>query len=340
MRSPEMSQSPASYPQQYLPGTGHPRSPIVTPPPAARRSQEQSSILGHPVGSRPSSVLSSDASPRTSASRQYRVPRQTPEGSSWPGSSPRGTDSFPVRSTSSGAYKEERIRSSIADRPSLMSGGHSNPSITRARKRTISDDEIVTHEGHDALLMLVCSGVEHSHPGHCTNKESQFRLTVVPFYSLGASLYTILAFLFALIISPFRLCSFSQYLRSTTFSSQLCDLLSPSLHIHERLVCIRPLAGDRSSSTQWIRSDPDSDQPSILSEPSEAYSVARSVAVLVLSPFLSIAILLLAWIAAFFWIFSMILGNPDGTERKDDGRTAVLGVCKWWRTWLCKARKP
>ncbi|KAJ5325821.1 hypothetical protein MYU51_001197 [Penicillium brevicompactum] len=320
MRSPEMSHSPAYYQEQAPFGSAHPRSSIVTPPPATRRSQEQSSVLGHPIGSRPSS-LSSDASPRTSASRGYRVYHQALGGSSWPGSDARENEGLPPGSTSSGAHKEERIRSSIADRPSLMSGEHSNPSITRGRKRRIPDDEIVTHEGHDALLML-------------------FRLTVVPLYSFGACFYAIFAFLFALLISPLRLCAFSQYLRSTTFVSQLCDLLSPSLHIHERLVCIRPpLAEDRSSSTQWIRSDPESDQPSVLYEPNEVYSVAKSLAVLVLSPIFSMAILLLAWIAAFFWVFSMILGNPDGTERKDDGRTAVLGVCKWWRTWLCKARK-
>ena len=340
MRSPEMSYTPAYYQEQGPLGTTRPRSSILTPPPAARRSQEQSSILGHPVcGSRPSSPLSShNTSPRTSTSRGYRVYHQTLGGSSWPGSDPREIDSHPAGSTLSGAIKEDRIRSSIADRPSLMSGEHSNPSITRARKRVIPDDEIVTHEGHDALLMLVC--VQYSRLTKQTDENIQFRLTVVPFYSFGASLYAIFAFLFALLVSPLRICSFSQYLRSTTFVSQLCDLLSPSLHIHERLVCIRPPSvEDRSSSAQWISSEPDSDQPSVLSEPSEVYSVATSMVVLVLSPFLSIAILLLAWTAAFFWVFSMILGNPDGTERKDDGRTAVLGVCKWWRTWLCKARK-
>ncbi|KAJ5173620.1 uncharacterized protein N7500_001551 [Penicillium coprophilum] len=326
MRSPEMSHSPAYYQNPGPFGTTHPRS-IVTPPPAARRSQEQSSVLGHPIGgSRSSSPLPSrDASPRSSVSRAQRVyHNQTLGGSSWPGSDPQETDTVPAGSTSSGAYKEERAQSSWADRPSLMPGEHSNPSIIRVRKRAIPDDELVTNEGHDALLML-------------------FRLTIIPFYSFGASLYTIFALFFAVFVSPFRLCSFSPYLRATTFTSQVCDLLSPVLHIHERLVCLQPPSvEDRSSSTQstqWIRSEPDSDQQSVLSEPSEVYTVIGSFFVLVLSPLFSIVILLFAWTAAFFWVFSMVLGNPDGTERKDDGRTAVLGVCKWWRTWLCKARK-
>ncbi|KAJ5201100.1 hypothetical protein N7449_005903 [Penicillium cf. viridicatum] len=327
MRSPEMSYSPAYYQDQGPPGTTHPRSSIVTPPPTTRRSQEQSSILGHPVGgSRPSSPIPSrDVSPRTSGSRAHRVyHNKTLGGPSWPGSDIRETDSVPAGSTSSGAHKEERALSSWTDRPSLMSGEHSNPSIIRVRKRAIPDDEIITNEGQDALLML-------------------FRLTIVPLYSFGASLYTIFALLFALLVSPFRLCSFSSHLRATTFVSQLCDLLSPVLHIHERLVCLQPPSVENRSSstqsTQWIRSEPDSDQPSVISEPSEVYAVTTSISVLVLSPLLSIVILLFAWTAAFFWVFSMVMGNPDGTERKDDGRTAVLGVCKWWRSWLCKARK-
>jgi hypothetical protein len=93
------------------------------------------------------------------------------------------------------------------------------------RKRAIPDAEIVTNEGQDALLMLVSAEwddcetklpvllvfetlnhyiahlpASREHLGHW-----QFRLTIVPFYSLGASLYTIFALLFALLVSPFRL---------------------------------------------------------------------------------------------------------------------------------------
>lgn len=159
MRSPEMSYSAAYYHDQGPLGTTHPRSSIVTPPPPTRRSQEQSSVLGHPVGgSRPSSPIPShDVSPRTSSSRAHRVyHNQTLGGPYWPGSDTRETDSVPAGgSTSSGAHKEERAPSSWADRPSLMSGEHSNPSIIRVRKRAIPDDEIITNEGQDALLMLV-----------------------------------------------------------------------------------------------------------------------------------------------------------------------------------------
>lgn len=72
---------------------------------------------------------------------------------------------------------------------------------------------------------------------------------------------------------------------------------------------------------------------------SKYYCVGMSIVVLILAPLLSIAILILAWTAAFFWVFTKIMGNPDGTERSDDGRAAVLGVVKWWQTWLAKARR-
>lgn len=160
----------------------------------------------------------------------------------------------------------------------------------------------------------------------------------MPIFSLCASLYTCLALIFALFSSPIRLCSISVYLRNTTFSNQIRDLLSPCLHIHERLVRMRPPKSKRTSQ-QWICSESNPDQPSILAEENETYSIGSSIAVLLLSPFLSVFIILSVWTAAFFWVFAMAMGNPDGTERKDDGRAAVLGVCNWWRTWLAKARK-
>ncbi|EEH35755.1 hypothetical protein PAAG_00078 [Paracoccidioides lutzii Pb01] len=58
-----------------------------------------------------------------------------------------------------------------------------------------------------------------------------------------------------------------------------------------------------------------------------------------LSPFLLAPLLLAMWIASFFWVFAMIVGNPDGTERRDDGRVAVLGVRNWWAGWLGRGRR-
>ncbi|EGC46664.1 predicted protein [Histoplasma capsulatum var. duboisii H88] len=73
--------------------------------------------------------------------------------------------------------------------------------------------------------------------------------------------------------------------------------------------------------------------------PSTTHSPLILLLILLLSPALIPSLLLAAWIAAAFWVFAMIVGNPDGTERRDDGRVAMLGVRNWWWMWLCWARR-
>ena len=61
------------------------------------------------------------------------------------------------------------------------------------------------------------------------------------------------------------------------------------------------------------------------------------VFVLLGSPIASLGVSLAACMAACFWIFAAMMGNPDGTEKKDDGRAAVLGVRGWGDRWFCRA---
>jgi hypothetical protein len=59
------------------------------------------------------------------------------------------------------------------------------------------------------------------------------------------------------------------------------------------------------------------------------------------SPICALGIALAAWIAALFWVYAVILGDPpDGEEGLDDdgGRATVLGVRGWWERWLCLGR--
>ncbi|KAL2872687.1 uncharacterized protein BJX67DRAFT_376484 [Aspergillus lucknowensis] len=214
--------------------------------------------------------------------------------------------------SSGAARKEERIRGSWTDHSSYMSGENRNSGVARAQKRAIQDDEFLPNDSQDAVLML-------------------FRMSLpIPLISILTSLYTIFGLLFTLIVSPLRLCSCIPYFRKTSFRTQICDLLVPQLHLHERLIGLQRVRanpvyndGDRSSATDY----------------GESYSVGGLIMVLLLSSLMSFGLLLLAWTAAFFWIFAMILGNPDGTERKDDGRAAVLGVTRWWQIWLGKGRQ-
>ncbi|CEJ53810.1 hypothetical protein PMG11_00151 [Penicillium brasilianum] len=312
MRPPEMSYSPA-YQQGQEPLRAAARNSVLAPlPDRSLESPEPS----HTAPWRPSvDSTPCEGSPRSSGPRRSLA--QSPEASR---RSSRVDNESPVtRVVVSGGviHKEERSPGSWAGQTSLMSADHSG--TPRRQKRGMPVD-LPGVESQDALLMI-------------------FRLSVpVPIYSFGACLYTCFALIFAILISPIRLCPPTPYLRNTSFKSQLCDLLSPALHIHERLVRMQS-PSHRSSSTQWIHAEIDAEQPSTTGETNRYYTVGMSLLVLTLSPLFSIAILLCAWTAASFWVFAMVMGNPDGTERKDDGRAAVLGVCKWWHTWLGKARK-
>lgn len=63
------------------------------------------------------------------------------------------------------------------------------------------------------------------------------------------------------------------------------------------------------------------------------------VLVHLLSPFVSLGVAGAAWVAASFWFYAAIIGDPDGTRGKDDGRAAVLGVQAWWESWLMRCSR-
>ncbi|THC87014.1 hypothetical protein EYZ11_013540 [Aspergillus tanneri] len=333
MREPEMTHSPTYYQDhgQLMTTYHHDSTPAAPhaahiPPFSSTDPRPKQGVSGYPPSelNPVEDAISSDSwdtsygqHPQELHSLPHRYQQQAPVESIY--SDPDPSAVAPV--TNGTTRKEERVRGSWTDHSSYMSGENNHHSATRAHKRPIHQEEPSTDDSQDALLML-------------------FRLSVpVPIFSLCASFYTVFGLLFVLFVSPLRLCSCIPYFRPTSFRAQLCDLLVPQLHIHERLVCLRASSSFRSASTQSIYNNNDADRSSG-SNSCESYSVGGLVAVLILSSFLSVAFLLLVWTAAFFWVFAMVLGNPDGTERKDDGRAAVLGVCKWWHMWLCKARKP
>ncbi|KAF4207541.1 hypothetical protein CNMCM8980_006015 [Aspergillus fumigatiaffinis] len=330
MRQPEMSHSPAYYQDNdqlvtaYLqdvqtPATLPAAVHLPTKSSSSRQSLTQKSVADvapsdlrsmHDFGSyaTPDTTNTSNDHHRHSQGlRKLEDYNQVPVGFVYPVS-----EQLVVTPVANGAVrKDERIRGSWTDHSSYMSGDHHSHSAPRVHKRAIAEEDSLVDESQDALSML-------------------FRLSFpVPIFSLCTSLYTVFGLIFVVLLSPLRLCSFVPYLRSTSFRAQLCDLLVPQLHIHERLVRLR-------RSTESIYNDT---EHSSRAEAMECYSVGGLLMVLLLSSLLSIAFLLLAWTAAFFWVFAMILGNPDGTERKDDGRAAVLGVCRWWHLWLGRARK-
>lgn len=66
-------------------------------------------------------------------------------------------------------------------------------------------------------------------------------------------------------------------------------------------------------------------------------SLAASYFIHLLNPVFAFALMLWAWVAAFYWAGSAIVGNPDGpdgTKSNDDGRELILSTRRWWRSWL------
>uniref|UniRef100_A0A093USY4 Acylphosphatase n=1 Tax=Talaromyces marneffei PM1 TaxID=1077442 RepID=A0A093USY4_TALMA len=204
---------------------------------------------------------------------------------------------------------------------SLSDGGHGHgrnssrsvggvpegPSTVTVYTTTADDKEAERNQEPNAVLVLLLLSAP------------------IPFFSICTSIYALLAVFLVIFTSPLRLCPPTAFFRST-FSTQLCKLLAPALCKHDRLA--------QSSTSHYNHH-----RLPTITNPTDTFSAPGLILVLTLAPFLCFGLLLAVWIAAFFWIFAMILGNPDGTERKDDGRAAVLGVNRWWQTWLTKGRK-
>ena len=73
---------------------------------------------------------------------------------------------------------------------------------------------------------------------------------------------------------------------------------------------------------------------------SETSGMSMLVLVSTLSPLYAMAIAVATWVAGVFWLYTAILGNPDGKEDRDDGREAVLAVRGYWEKWLIKGLEP
>lgn len=75
-------------------------------------------------------------------------------------------------------------------------------------------------------------------------------------------------------------------------------------------------------------------------ESTESGTATMLVLVNLFAPFYACGIMLIAWIAAGFWFFAVILGEPNKKrgevekDEKDDGRMTVLYVSYWWEAWL------
>jgi hypothetical protein len=113
-----------------------------------------------------------------------------------------------------------------------------------------------------------------------------------------------------LVLTPFRLCR-----PCSSFEVSAIRVLAPLLRLHLRLM--------------YAESAHDAHELE--------FKAGRLIAVQLAAPVVSMGVAMAEWIAAPFWIFAIIIGNPDGTERRDDGRATVLAIRNWWEQCLLKA---
>ncbi|KAE9989028.1 hypothetical protein EG328_003345 [Venturia inaequalis] len=130
-----------------------------------------------------------------------------------------------------------------------------------------------------------------------------------PLVSLVILLYTLFALIALLLLQPLRLCT-----KSTTFRLQIIGFLAPTLKMQLAFIY-----------------SPDN---------AETYSAPLLIMINLFSPIVSFGVATAAWVAAAFWFFNAILGDPDGSDKPrgyNDGRASVIGVRKWWERWLTRA---
>lgn len=134
--------------------------------------------------------------------------------------------------------------------------------------------------------------------------------TISPFLTLILSLYTIVTT--TTIIMIFPLCFLCNNCRP--FRSRLHFFLLPPISFQLGLVY-----------SEIGISNTSGDLPAML------------VLINTLSPLYAICMSAAAWVAAGFWVFVTLMGDPDGQDGKDDGREAVMGVRRWWERWVQRA---
>ena len=147
-----------------------------------------------------------------------------------------------------------------------------------------------------------------------SDKTFQVYLSVFsPILATGVTLYAIFTTFLILLLSPLCLCKSQQPMRA-----HLTRFLVPPLHLQLGLVY---------SQSETVAENPPS-------------SIAMLGLINILGPFVAVGISTAAWVAAAFWMFTKILGNPNANQDKDDesneGRAAVLEVRRWWEAWLVR----
>ncbi|KAF2768601.1 hypothetical protein EJ03DRAFT_253311, partial [Teratosphaeria nubilosa] len=125
------------------------------------------------------------------------------------------------------------------------------------------------------------------------------------------TMWTCLSLFITVLSQPVRICA-----RRLSFGQQLAGLLGPALNLQLRCI-YTPLPPHANEDT--------------------SYHTPMLITVHMLSPFMSLGVMFMAWVLAAYWLCSAILGDPAGMDKRDDGRDTVLGIRRWWEKWLMRS---
>ncbi|EXJ83195.1 hypothetical protein A1O1_06814 [Capronia coronata CBS 617.96] len=131
-----------------------------------------------------------------------------------------------------------------------------------------------------------------------------------PFHCLFSAIYTVFAVFAICLLLPLRLCR-----RECSPGTSLVRMVAPVFRNHLQMMFAKSL--DDAHTFE--------------------FSPFCLFLIHLVSPILSIPNAVAAWVVAVFWVFAIIMGNPDGTEKRDDGRAAVLILRDWWEKVLLYA---
>ncbi|KAL8803172.1 MAG: hypothetical protein Q9182_003344 [Xanthomendoza sp. 2 TL-2023] len=195
------------------------------------------------------------------------------------------------------------------------------------------DPEKATHDRHSPTHP---HPPDHTHSTYISeededrNEHTVWILVYLSFFSPAvaalASIYTLSTTLLLLLSSPITI-----FLRRhrKPLKSHLHALLTPPIHHQLRLIC--------SSYEPRVDNFKSEGVPeSTNSSNNNNNNLFLLTFINILSPVYAAGIAVTAWVAAGFWFTALILGDPDGRDKKDDGRTVVLGVRGLWERWLIR----
>ncbi len=125
------------------------------------------------------------------------------------------------------------------------------------------------------------------------------------------ALWAFVALMITTFSQPIRICA-----QRPSFGEQLAGLLGPTINLQLRCI-YTPLPPHANED--------------------RSYHNGMLFIVHLLSPFLSFAMMFAAWVLAFYWLASGMVGDPAGQDKRDDGKEAVLGLRGWWERWLMRS---